>query len=220
MVDITPHPASEDAAVRDTSLDAWMNREDQMVVTALADVGIAAVSVYDLVNSGRAYTEAIPILIKLLPKVHHDRIKEGVARALTVKEARPTAVPVLIAEFQRAPDENDSQRVTKWTIGNALSVVADDSVYESIVALLRNKKHGWSRGGLPFALCNMKKHREQAVQHLIQLLDDSDVGVAAMMALGKLRVKAARSRVESFLKDPDPWVRREAKRALAKIDKA
>jgi HEAT repeat protein len=158
--------------------------------------------------------------MEMLRKVKHDRIKEGVARALTVKEARPIAVPVLIAEFQSASDENDSQRVTKWTIGNALSVVADDSAYEPIVALLRDKKHGSARDGLATALCNMKKHREQAVRHLIQLLDDADVRVTAMMALGKLRVKAARSRVESFLEDPDPWVRREAKQALAKIDKA
>jgi hypothetical protein len=206
--------------MRDTSDDEAMNAEDRMVVDGLAEVGIAVLSVYDLVNSRGAYPDAIPVLMEMLRKVKHDRIKEGVARALTVKEARPIAVPVLIAEFQSASDENDSQRVTKWTIGNALSVVADDSAYEPIVALLRDKKHGSARDGLATALCNMKKHREQAVRHLIQLLDDADVRVTAMMALGKLRVKAARSRVESFLEDPDPWVRREAKQALAKIDKA
>ena len=40
------------------------------------------------------------------------------------------------------------------------------------------------------------------------------------MALGILRAHSARSLVEPLLKHSKPWVRKEAKKALANIDKA
>jgi HEAT repeat protein len=60
----------------------------------------------------------------------------------------------------------------------------------------------------------------RAVDVLIDLLDDDDVAGHAVVGLGKLRASKARQRVEEFLAHPKAWVRREAKRALAKIDKA
>jgi HEAT repeat protein len=51
------------------------------------------------------------------------------------------------------------------------------------------------------------------------LIDDHDVGVSAMIALGKLKAHTARPLVERFLAHPDSWVRQEAKKALARIDR-
>lgn len=197
-----------------------LEKEDRMVAQALKKVGLRVKSIYDLVNSKQTYPQAIPILIDLLPKVRHDRIKEGVARALTAKEARPIAARPLMDEFRAMNPETESARMTKWAIGNALSVVADDSVFEEMSALVRDKSHGWARSMLALALCNMQEHRDQAIQLLLDLLRDKDVGVQAMIALGNLHVKRARAKIEAFLRDQDSWVRQEAKRALAKIDKA
>ena len=77
--------------------------EDEMVAEALRAVGVQVRSVYDLVNTKESYPEAIPVLLELLPRVRNDRIKEGVVRALTVREARPVAAKPLIREFLDLP---------------------------------------------------------------------------------------------------------------------
>jgi HEAT repeat protein len=194
-------------------------REDAMVVAALKDVGVNANSVYDLVNSKQPYPQAIPVLLKFLPSVSDDRIKEGIARALGVEEAKPMAAETLIREFKNYLSETPSQQHTKWAIGNALATVADDSVFYEVVSLLHNKTQGSARSSVVPALCNMVMHRERAIALLMKLLDDDEVKVQAMIALGNLRVSEARPRIEVFLRHNDSWVRQQAQRAISKIDK-
>src|SRR5262249_14407375 len=194
--------------------------EGAMVVAALRKAGVNANSVYDLVNSKRSYPKAIPVLVEFLSKVSDDRIKEGVARALGVKEAKGIAAKPLIREFERYPSETPSQKHTKWAIGNALTAIADDSVFYEIVTLINRKGDGQPRSSLVPALCNMVAHREQAIEILMKLLDDEDLKVQAMIALGNLRILQARPKIEPFLRHSDSWVRQQAKRALLKIDKA
>lgn len=201
--------------MRDTSLDSWMHREDEVVVSALAQAGIAAKSVYDLVNSREPYPEAIAVLIEMLPVVQHRIIKEGVVRALTVKEAKPIAARPLLDEFRKAEPEAD---MLKWAIANALTVVADDRVFDDIVELLRDKSHGHTREMLAWSLGNMRDPR--AVDVLVEMLDDEEVAGHAIYALGKLKAKSARAKIERFLDHPKTWFRNEAKKALRKIDKA
>jgi HEAT repeat protein len=106
----------------------------------------------------------------------------------------------------------------KWAIGNALSVVADDHVFNEIVGLIKDKSHGRAREMLAVALGNMKDPR--AVDVLVRLLADEEVAGHALIALGKLRATQSRPQVEAFLSHQKSWVRQEAKRALSKIDKA
>jgi hypothetical protein len=150
--------------------------EDAMVVQALRAVGVEVRSVYDLVNSKEPYPEAIPALLELLPRVRNDRIKEGVARALGVREARPVAAKPLIREFLERPSETKSQQHTKWAVGNALAAAADDSVFEEVLALLADRRHGWTRSAIVGALVNMKVHRGRAVAALMDFLGDGDLG--------------------------------------------
>jgi HEAT repeat protein len=196
------------------------DKEDALVAAALRTAGVDVRSVYDLVNTNEPYPEAIPVLLEYLPKVRNEIIKAGVARALTVGEARPVAAKPLIREFLTFPSETEKQQHTKWAIGNALSVVADDSVFEEVLALLTDQRHGWTRSGVVEALVGMRIHRNRAVAALMGFLDDKDLATQAVIALGNLRVPEARPRIEPFLKHPDPWVRQQTKRALAKIDKA
>ena len=193
--------------------------EDSLVVDALRAIGMRVESIYDLVNTKDPYPEAIPVLLDILPRVGNDRIKEGVARALSVREARPIAARPLIQEFLSVPSGTESEKHTKWAIGNALSVVADDSVFEEVHALCEDRQHGWTRSGIVGAMRNMKKHRAQAIAALTSFLDDEELAVGAMVMLGNLRIPEARTKIERFLEHSDPWVRKEARRALAKIQK-
>ena len=69
-------------------------------------------------------------------------------------------------------------------------------------------------------MANMKQHKQEAVELLFDLLHDEDMAPQAMITLGNLREPRARRAIEPFLRHPDAWVRQQAKRAVAKIDKA
>lgn len=188
--------------------------EHRRILQTLRDSGIAISSLDELVNTSRPYPEAVPVLLRLLPTAREPNIREAIIRALTVKEARGIAAKPLVDEF-RTSTEN---WVRKWTIGNALSVVADDSVFEDLVELAKDQRHGRAREMLMLALGRMKNPRAAAV--LMELLDDDEVVGHAVIGLGNLRAEKARPLLERFLNHPMPWVRTEAKRALKKIETA
>jgi HEAT repeat protein len=180
---------------------------------AQAGVHVDRISADQLIEQD--YKAAIPILLRWLPRVDNLRIKEAIVRSLSVPWAKPVAVPALVDAFRQAPDNPPG---LKDAIGNALSIVADDSVFQDIVALARDKRHGQARVMVVEALANMRD--PQAVDVLCELLADEEVAAHAVVALGKLKAARARPQIEPFLNHSEGWVRKEAKRALAKIDKA
>lgn len=195
-------------------------KESQRVAKALQGVGVKVDSIFDLVNTRRSYKQAIPLLMELLPTIQEPWIKEGVVRALAVKEAVGEEVArAMIREFEAIdPSAPPMEQGLKWAIANTLSVVARDPVFEEVAALARDKRHGKAREMLAEALARMKDPR--AVDVLVDLLDDDEVAGHAVVALGKLKARAAKPAIERFLDHPKPWVRKEAERALAKIQKA
>jgi HEAT repeat protein len=180
---------------------------------AQAGVHVDRISADQLIQQD--YKAAIPILLRWLQRVDNLRIKEAIVRSLSVPWAKPTAAPALVDAFRQAPDDPPG---LKQAIGNALSIVADDSVFQDIVALARDKRHGQARVMVVEALANMRDPR--AVDVLCELLADEEVAAHAVVTLGKLKAARARPQIEPFLNHSEGWVRKEAKRALAKIDKA
>ncbi len=184
------------------------------VIADLKVVGFSVESLDELRRSGVRYKAAIPVLLKWLPVVENTDIKEAIVRALSVPWAKPTAVQPLIVEFQTA---SESASGLKWTIGNALAIVADDSVFNEIAELVRDKRHGKAREMLAVALGNMDD--PQVVDLLIELLRDDEVAGHALIAIGKLGAQKARPVVEPFLNHPKAWIRAKAKRVLARLDR-
>jgi HEAT repeat protein len=103
-------------------------------------------------------------------------------------------------------------------LANGLEIFADDSLFADLVALTEDRRYGAGRKLLVLALAKMKT--PQVIDVLMKLLDDEEVACFAIIALGKLRAKEARSQIEAFLRHPEPTVRKEAKKALGRIDKA
>ncbi len=194
-------------------------REGQRVAKALRGAGVKVDSVFDLVNTRRSYKEAIPMLMELLPTIQEPWIKEGVVRALAVKEAVGEEVArAMIREFEAIdPSALPVEQGLKWAIANTLSVIARDPVFEEVAALARERQHGKAREMLAVALGNMRDPR--AVGVLVELLGDEEVAGHALMALGKLKAQGAKAAIERFRDHPKPWVRKEAERALAKIQR-
>jgi hypothetical protein len=194
--------------------------DDRKVVAALRKAGVKVRSVYDLVRTTKPYPAGIPVLITWLPKVTNPTTKEGIVRALTVRGAGEEAARVLVDEFHKiGPDADDHHQVIKWTIGNALSEVADDAVVEELIDIAKDSKHGGTRDMVVLALGNMRT--PSVVKVLLDLLDDSDVDGHAVMALGKLKVERAEARIARIAEThPKEWVRRKAGVALRRIARA
>jgi hypothetical protein len=186
----------------------------------LRAAGLPISDLWELVNAKTQFRAAMPVLIDWLrnvdrrvPGTDQARVREGLVRALSVPAARPGAAPVLIEEFRKASDPSETG--LGWVVGNALSVVADDSVFDEIAALAQDAGYGKARQMIVLGLGRSKNPR--AVPLLVGLLGDEDVAAHAVMALSRLRPPGVRPAVERLLDHPRALVRREAKKALARL---
>lgn len=202
---------------------------DEIIIRALREqAGVEVESIGDLIYASAPYPEAIPVLIQLLPQINVIDMKDGIVRALTVKEARGIAARPLIEEFKRidAPRTTDEAKELglypllsyKWTVGNAIGYVATPDDLEEIFALLTDPRHGDARQQLIDALVRLKPG--WAAPLLIEFLNDPTVALQSINALGKLRAVEARPLMEPFLTDERTWVRQAARDAIQRIDKA
>ena len=133
-------------------------------------------------------------------------------RALSVPWARPAAAKPLIEEFLKLSPDFFS---LKWAVGNALSVVGDESVSEELIAIAKERRHGETRQMVVMALGKLRKTRPVAV--LLGLLDDPWVAPHAIDALGHLRATEATGRLQELLHSESSLIRKEAAKALKKI---
>ena len=111
---------------------ATIRREDERdLVQEIRGCGYEVTSVYDLVNNvinprypflpinfTGSYERAYPILVKHLDLEHEFMIRQGIIRALTVKNAGAEAESALLRHFSSEKDQS-----TRWVIANALRVV-------------------------------------------------------------------------------------------------
>ncbi len=182
------------------------------VMKELAEKGFKEGSLDDLRRSGIKYKEAIPILLKWLSTIDHLGVKEAIVRAISVPWAKPVASNKLIPEFFSVQDEG-----LKWAIGNALEVLADDAIAESLMEIAKDRTHGKARQMIVLGLGKIKDPRVVPLLH--DLLRDEDVFGHAIMALGRLKSRESEPLIEKFLQHKKAWIRKEARSALAKIQK-
>ena len=182
------------------------------LLAELADAGFEVAAVGDLRRLGKPYPKAVPTLVRWLPRVQYVALKEDIIRTLSVPWARE-ARQALLAEFERADD--GASGALRWAIGNALEVLAADEIAEDMIKLAINPRYGKAREMIVLGLGKLKQPR--VVDVLTDLLHDEEVVGHAVMALGRLRAHSARPRIEPLLRHPKPWVRREAKKALARM---
>ena len=196
-----------------------MNNSIDALLQRLADVGVPVGRLSDLVNTRHSYRAAVPVLLDWLNSLNPADMREfsGSAemavRALAVREARGVAAPSLIRLF-RVADEATGDGL-RWTIGNTLEVLADESVADELIALALDPKYGASRRMVVLGLGRLRL--ESAELALIDLLQDEEVVGQAVMALGRLRSKRAVPALTSLLDHPTPWIRTEARKALARV---
>jgi hypothetical protein len=119
---------------------AELARAEAPVVNDLRLAGFAIDSVYDLVNTKSSYPRAVPILLGHLERAYPDVIREGIARALAVPDAR-VGWDLLIRLYRSEP----AMTSFKQGLAVAIANTADDEVIEEVIALARDVRHGESR---------------------------------------------------------------------------
>ena len=126
--------------------------EEEPMIADLAKAGFTVGSVWDLVNTTDNYTAAIPVLLDHLKCSYHERIRNGIIRALTVKEARGIAGGDVLRELLH--EKNDENR---WALANALTVVGDKNQVTTIEALVDDPRFADVSERLKEALKNLKR---------------------------------------------------------------
>ncbi|MGZ3755709.1 MAG: HEAT repeat domain-containing protein [Mucilaginibacter sp.] len=194
-------------------LTTELKQEIEDLSKELTDAGAKYTDPWDMINTKDSYPEAIDILVKHLPKEYHHRNKEGIVRALTVKEAKGKANAALIAEYNKISKgrENDSIR---WAIGNAIWFIIIPNDVESILTIVEDKLNGMSRHRFVEALGKVKSEKAESV--LIQLLDD-EVAPFALRALGRMKSKKAKEKISLLINNPNELIKKEAQKALKRI---
>lgn len=210
-------------------MDKWEKRNSEEyyriagpLLAELAEAGFAVKDLGHLYNARPRieYRKAVPILLKWLPRIDELRVKDDIVCALAVPWEKRLILPVLVAEFERKPLQPSESGLDfyRWRVADSLSYNADDRVVEDIIRLATDKRYGRSREMLGVALGRMKDPR--AVDTLIALLDDPEMAGHAAMGLAKIKPIRARPYLEPFLNHKVRWIRKEAVRAIANIDKA
>ena len=102
-------------------------KDQEELVREVNECGYSIESVYDLVNNAPHaflerkhigdYSKAYPVLLKHLDIPHEWIIREGIIRALTVKDGGREVEEALLRHF-----ENEKHIETKWCLANALKV--------------------------------------------------------------------------------------------------
>ena len=184
----------------------------------LLNVNIQINNISDLINTKERYPEAISVLVDLL-KEDFDCIytKEGIVRALTVKEAKGIANKPLLEEYYKV--DKQEYRSFSWAIGNAFEVIIQSEDVDPILEIVKDKNNGTSRRMFVMALAKIKSRKEDIENILIPLLEDDDITGHVLYTLGKLKSEKAREKIIPYLNHPKAYYRREAKGALKKIDK-
>ncbi|WP_237155614.1 hypothetical protein [Oryzibacter oryziterrae] len=160
-----------------------LNVEQSALLADLREVGWNVENVWDIATTRYRYPEAIPVLLKHLILPYSDRTREGIARALAVKE--PEAIkawPLIVEEYRKAPSgwgpigPGETQEFwlgTKSALAATLAVLVTKDTMPELVELAKDKSLGSSRILLLSAL--RKSKSELAKQTIDELRNDPDV---------------------------------------------
>jgi len=150
-------------------VDEW-RRAETPLVQHLGRVGVQVDSVWDLVNTAAPYPRAMPVLLDHLQRAYPERVREGIARALAVPEAR-MGWDILLNAFRSEPDQTTIG--VKSALGSALAEAASDDVLDDVITLLRDKTIGENR--VPLLPALLKSSNPRAWEILRELEKDPQI---------------------------------------------
>lgn len=183
------------------------------LIDDLKKVGINIKSIWDLVNTKLSYKPAIPVLIEHLSKPYHLKNKEGIIRALAVKEAKGVACRAIIDEYNKGPKTLSTSY--RWVFGNTMVVIITPEYVDDVIAIVSDKSNGISREMFVISLAKVRSEKTENL--LISLLEDEDVVLSALEALGMMKSKKAIDKILMLTNHSKSEVKKIAKKILKKL---
>lgn len=210
----------EDAERRIAAAREEYRRAVAPMLPDLAAAGHPVETVGELVReferTGRPYREAVPVMLRWLPRFEYRPLQDDIVRALAVPWAREATGPLIERFRSLRPHDGPPASDPRWVIGNALEALANPAAADDLLELAQDRRYGPARQMVVLGLARLRGD-PRVVPALISLLDDEDVTGPAITALGRLRATEARERLRQFLQHPESHYRSEARKALKRI---
>lgn len=149
----------------------FRERAEQPLVHDLRIAGCEVESVWDLVGSKDRYPQAITVLLAHLERDYPSKIREGIARALSVPVLDREEWEIVRSHFVREQDEE-----AKWALALAVATNAREDDREQLIELVNDPSNGKGRSALAEALFRFRNERADAV--LLCLKSDPEIGMS------------------------------------------
>lgn len=120
-------------------------------------------------------------------------------------------VPILIEDFYIA-----ESLIDRWEIGSILYTIKSKYYKNDYLKIIANSEYGNSRQMVVLLVGKLKI--EEATPILIKLLDNDEVRGHAIAALGDYKREEFRNLFERFQDNKSSYIRKEALKALKKLD--
>lgn len=197
-------------------------RDTEHIKERLAAEGIMLRrDLYSLLQEPKVLSRAAPVLLELLDEVRSPITKQDLARVASSARIAPRPLVEKLRNLRPAIEAGDEQLTSlAWTISEALRKTADVSVFADLAEIVQDERFGRARQMLPYALARVKPRREDAIQVLLGVLDDKDLTLQVLDALGGMKAVEAASAIRGLLESPNRYARSGAKKALKKLEKA
>lgn len=159
---------------------ADLRRAEAPLVDELRRLGHDVESASDLMGAKRLDRKTISMLLDHLQRDYPGPIREGIARALAVKQVKELGWTTLVRICREDPEKcvRDGAAV-------AIAAAADDNVLDDVISLLRDERLGTTRVLLLSAL-ERSKHR-RALEELERLETQPDLHDEVQRSLKRLR---------------------------------
>ena len=178
----------------------------------LAQLGFAFPTIYHAIELKKTHPEVIgPLALKYYQLAVRKQEKSYLLGWLPKKSAAD-AIPVLLEDFC-----SDADNIDHWAIADTLYTFASRKYIQDYLDIIADPGYGAARQMLVLLVGRLKV--ERALPLLIRLLDDPSMTAHAIIALGRFRREELRPHFERFAACPDPLCRREAQKALARLEK-
>lgn len=159
--------------------EAEYRRAEAPLVDELRAAGYQVQSAWDLVNTPGSYPNAVPILLAHLSRPYPAAVREGIARALAVRDAS-CGWEVLTRLYR-----DEHQVRAKDGLAVAIAAAANDELIGDVIALARDTSQGPSRLLLLGALERSADPRARAA--LLDLGTDPDLTKEIQVILKRLK---------------------------------
>lgn len=120
-------------------------------------------------------------------------------------------VPMLLEDYF-----SSASNIDRWAIGDRLYQIRSKKYINDYIKIISDASYGQDRQMIVLLLGKLKE--ESAIPILIDLLEDKDVCLHAIIALGQFKRGEFRCYFERFQNSPNSAWRKYAKAALKKLD--